>query len=65
MKDFYAFRIKNELIQLLKYIMESRDFQSDCYGEVDEIINNIDKLIKTRIDDALKEHSADSIAHNN
>ena len=54
---------------LLKHYLldmnESRDFHSDCYSEVDEIVDKIDNLIKTRIDEALKEHSADSTAHNN
>lgn len=69
MKDWYAQGIKDKVAELLKHYLldmnESRNFHSDCYAEVDEIVDNIDKLIKTRIDDALKEHSADSAAHNN
>ena len=69
MKDWSAQGIKDKVAELLKHYLldmnESRDFHSDCYSEVDEIVNKIDNLIKTRIDDALKEHSADSAAHNN
>lgn len=69
MKDWYAQGIKDKVAELLKHYLldmnESRDFHSDCYAEVDEIVDKIDNLIKTRIDGALKEHSADSTAHNN
>ena len=68
-KDWYAQGIKDKVSELLKHYVldmnESKDFNSDNYWEIDELVNKIDQLIKTRIDDALKEHSADSVAHNN
>ena len=69
MKDWYAQGIKDKVAELLKHYVldmnESKDFNSDNYWEIDEIVDKIDQLIKTRIDDALKEHSANSTAHNN
>lgn len=69
MKDWYAQGIKDKVGELLKHYVldmnENKSFNSDCYAEIDEIVDKIDNLIKTRIDDALKEHSADSAAHNN
>ena len=64
MKDWYAQGIKDKIAELLKHYLldmnESKDFDSEAYAEVDELVNNIDKLIQTRIDDALKECSAQS-----
>lgn len=69
MKDWYAQGIKDKVAEFLKHYVldmnESKSFNSDSYAEIDEIVNNIDKLIKTRIDEALNAHSADSTAHNN
>lgn len=52
MKDWYAQGIKDKVAELLKHYLldmnESRDFHSDCYSEVDEIVDKIDNLIKTR-----------------
>ena len=67
MKDWYAQGIKDKVTELLKHYLldmnESKDFDSDSYAEVDEFVNNIDKLIKTRIDDALKECNTQGAAH--
>lgn len=69
MKDWNAKWIKGNIAELLKhYILdmnESKAFDEDNYSEIDEIVDKIDKLIKSRIEDAIKEHSADSAAHNN
>ena len=66
MKDWYAQGIKDKIAELLKHYLldmnESKDFDSEAYAEVDELVNNIDKLIQTRIDDALKECSAQGAA---
>lgn len=68
-KDWYAQGLKNEVGELLKHYVldmnDSKDFNDDNYSEIDKIVNKIDMLIKSRIDDALKEHSADGAAHNN
>lgn len=69
MKDWYAQGIKDKIGELLKHYLldmnESRDFDSDCYSEIDEIVDFIDNLIKNRIDEALNAYSADSTAHKN
>lgn len=67
--EWYAKSLKDEIAELLKHYVlkmnESKDFNEDCYSEMDKLVNKIDFLIATRIDDALKKHCADSTAHNN
>lgn len=51
---------KERIASYLKHYVldcnESKDFHSDCYAEMDELAECIEKLIKSLVNDILKEH---------
>ena len=57
---WYCKNQKERIAGFLKnYVLdcnESTKFDSDSYAEMDELVDSIEKLINSRVDDILKEH---------
>ena len=57
---WYCKNQKERIAELLKhYVLDCNKgtkFDSDSYAEMNELVDSIEKLINSRVDDILKEH---------